>query len=113
MDSSSEFKHRQQQLLMNAQNSATEAPLQKIYALFNLPYPTIDPGTEFRILKLWSRNKSRREIRDFEKEWQESTDRAGVEYRYEYWNRELEYLRIIATNEGLEAELKETPWLRT
>lgn len=114
MDSSSEFKHRQQQLLMNAQNSATEAPLQDIYALFNLSYPTKDPGaTKLNILDLWSRNKSRREIRDFEKKWQEGTDRADVEYRYELWNRELEHLRIIARNEGLEAELKETPKLRT
>lgn len=99
---------------MNARKSATEAPLRHIYALFNLPYPTKDQGaTKFKILNLWSRNKSRREIRDFEKKWQEGTDRADVEYRYEYWNQELEHLRIIARNEGLEAELKETPRLRT
>jgi hypothetical protein len=114
MDSSSEFKHRQQELLMNARRSATKAPLQRIYALFDLPYPTTDPeATELKILNLWSLNKSRPEIRDFEKEWQESTDRASVEYRYEYWNRELERLRIIARKEGLEAELKETPLRRT
>ncbi|KAJ5471511.1 hypothetical protein N7530_008868 [Penicillium desertorum] len=110
MDSSSEFKHRQQELLMNARRLATEAPLRRIYALFDLPYRTTDPeATKHKILNLWSLNKSRPEIRDFEEKWQESTDRASVEYRYEYWNRELEYLRIIARKEGLEAELKETP----
>jgi hypothetical protein len=114
MDSSSEFKNRQKELLMNARESATNDPLRRTYALFNLPYPTTDPeATELKILKLWSLNKSRPEIRDFEKQWQESTDRASVEYRYVYWNRELEHLRIIARKEGLEAELKETQLRRT
>ncbi|KAJ5633761.1 hypothetical protein N7528_001603 [Penicillium herquei] len=111
MDLSSQFEDRKQKLRTKALQSATEAALPYIYALFDLPYPTTNPAaTKEKVVRLWSLNSSRPEIRDFKKEWQqESTDRASVECRYEYWNQELEYVRKIARNEGFEAELKSLP----
>ncbi|KAJ6003789.1 hypothetical protein N7540_011200 [Penicillium herquei] len=43
---------------------------------------------------------------NFEKLWQESTDRDHTEYIFGYWNQDLAHLRKIAINEGFEAELE-------
>ncbi|KAJ5938501.1 hypothetical protein N7466_001635 [Penicillium verhagenii] len=104
MQSSSEFESLRRKLLQKAKASATEAPLSESYGLFQLTYPTTDTkATQSRVLFLWLLNKNRPAIRDFEKNWQESTDRPHTEYQFQYWNRELAHLQRIAENEGLEA----------